>query len=123
MNSWKPAAMTSVYIVLYSLLVLGSVALCLHGYRFCYNIFADVRVEDAPGKEISVDVHSTDAFGDIAARLQDRGVIHDRYSFLVRAKLMNTERNKIYAGKYTLNDSMTYEQILNRLTVSEGFDQ
>ena len=54
MNSWKPAAMTSVYIVLYSLLVLGSVALCLHGYRFCYNIFADVRVEDAPGKEISV---------------------------------------------------------------------
>ena len=36
---------------------------------------------------------------------------------------MNTERNKIYAGKYTLNDSMTYEQILNRLTVSEGFDQ
>ena len=103
MNSWKPAAMTSVYIVLYSLLVLGSVALCLHGYRFCYNIFADVRVEDAPGKEISVEVHSTDAFGDIAARLQDRGVIHDRYSFLCQADEYGTQQDlcrKIYPERF-----------------------
>ena len=48
MNSWKPAAMTSVYIVLYSLLVLSVAFLCYHGYRFCYDVFADVRERTLP---------------------------------------------------------------------------
>lgn len=52
MNSWKPAAMTSVYIVLYSLLVLSVAFLCYHGYRFCYDVFADVRVEQQPGEDL-----------------------------------------------------------------------
>lgn len=123
MNSWKPAAMTSVYIVLYSLLVLGVTFLCFHGYHFCYDVFADVRVEQKPGEDITFSVSSSDSFRDIAAKLQDRGVIRDRYSFLARAGIMDTDRNKIYAGKYILNNSMTYEQVINRLTVSEGFDK
>ncbi len=123
MNSWKPAAMTSVYIVLYSLLVFGVVFLCFHGYRFCYDVFADVRVEQQPGKDITFSVSSTDSFRDIAVKLQEKDVIRDRYSFLARAGIMDTDRNKIYAGKYILNNSMTYEQVINHLTVSEGFDK
>ena len=123
MNSWKPAAVTSVYIVLYSLLVFGVAILCFHGYRFCYNVFADVRVEQQPGKEITFSVSSSDSFRDIAAKLQEKGVIRERYSFLARAGIMDTDRNKIYAGKYILNNSMTYEQVINHLTVSEGFDK
>ncbi len=123
MNSWKPAAMTSVYIVLYSLLVLSVAFLCYHGYRFCYDVFADVRVEQQPGEDLTFSVSSADSFRDIAAKLQDKGVICDRYSFLARAGIMKTDRNKIYSGKYILNNSMTYEQVINRLTVSEGFDK
>ncbi len=123
MSSWKPAALTSAYIVLYALLVFGVAALCWHGYRFCYDIFADVRMEESPGKDIGFKVESDEDFKTIAANLQQRGIIRDRYSFLARAELMKTERNKIYSGKYILNSSMTYEQILNRLTVSEGFDK
>lgn len=123
MNSWKPAAVTSVYIVLYSLLVFGVAILCFHGYRFCYNVFADVRVEQQPGEDITFSVSSADSFRDIAAKLQEKGVIRERYSFLARAGIMETDRNKIYAGKYILNNSMTYEQVINHLTVSEGFDK
>lgn len=123
MNSWKPAAVTSIYIVLYSLLVFGVAILCFHGYRFCYDVFADVRVEQQPGKDITFSVSSADSFRDIAAKLQEKGVIRERYSFLARAGIMDTDRNKIYAGKYILNNSMTYEQIINHLTVSEGFDK
>lgn len=123
MNSWKPAAVTAIYIVLYSLLVLGVSFLCVHGYRFCYDVFADVRVEQQPGKDITFSVSSTDDLRNIAARLQEKGVIRDRYSFLARAGIMDTDRNKIYAGKYILNNSMTYEQVINHLTVSEGFDK
>lgn len=123
MNSWKPAAMTSVYIVLYLLLVFSVAILCFHGYRFCYAVFADVRVEEQPGKDITFLVSSADSFRDIAAKLQEKGVIRDRYSFLARAGIMDTDRNKIYAGKYILNNSMTYEQVINHLTVSEGFDK
>lgn len=123
MNSWKPAAVTSVYIVLYSLLVLGVVFVCVHGYRFCYDVFADVRVEGQPGKDITFSVSSTDDFRDIAAKLQEEGVIRDRHSFLARAGIMDTDRNKIFPGQYILNNSMTYEQVINRLTVSEGFDK
>ena len=123
MNSWKPAAMTSVYIVLYLLLVFGVAILCFHGYRVCYAVFADVRVEEQPGKDITFLVSSADSFQDIAAKLQEKGVIRDRYSFLARAGIMDTDRNKIYAGKYILNNSMTYEQVINHLTVSEGFDK
>ena len=71
MNSWKPAAMTSVYIVLYSLLVLSVAFLCYHGYRFCYDVFADVRVEQQPGEDITFSVSSADSFRDIAAKLQE----------------------------------------------------
>ena len=80
-------------------------------------------MEEQPGKDITFLVSSADSFQDIAAKLQEKGVIRDRYSFLARAGIMDTDRNKIYAGKYILNNSMTYEQVINHLTVSEGFDK
>lgn len=120
MSSWKPAVITVVHIMLYLLLVAGVYFFSWRGYHFCENIFGVVQAAEVPGQDFSFQVKSGDNFAVVAERLEREGIIKDKYSFYIRARLMDSRRIVLRSGKYILNNSMTYEQIINRLTVSEG---
>lgn len=120
MSSWKPAVITASYILLYLLLAVGVYFFSWRGYHFCQDIFGVVQVAEIPGQDFSFEVRAGDDFAAVAGRLEREGIIKDKYSFYIRARLMDSRRVVLRSGKYILNNSMTYEQIINRLTVSEG---
>ncbi len=123
MIRWGPAVSVVLHIVLYMALVSGVYLASWHGYHFCYDVFGVVRAAEAPGEDIRFDVAFGEDLWGIADRLEQAGIIQGRNSFYVRARLMDSRRVVLRPGSYVLNDSMTYEQIINQLTVSEGIEQ
>ena len=60
-----------------------------------------------------------DSLSDVSERLQENGLIVNKYTFMVRTKLMDPEKTVLRPGKYMLNTSMDYEEIINQLTFSD----
>ena len=55
----------------------------------------------------------------VSINSENGGVIVNRYSFLVRARLSMADGRGLREGDYTLNTSMTYEEILDKVLKSE----
>lgn len=56
---------------------------------------------------------------DVAKRLEEEGIIKDRYAFYIRTRLMDEDKTILKAGVYTLNTSMDYVTIINQITFKE----
>lgn len=93
--------------------------MCRACYNLCYEIYGPVVVEEAPGTDREFEVGKNESMSRIAQRLYKDGLIVNRYSFYIRTKLMDKDEVKLKAGKYTLNTSMDYEEILDMLTKSD----
>ena len=113
----------SLYLVVNILVVLvvlyGTFYICRQGYNFCYGIFGPVVMEEAPGQDRVFEVRDGDGMLDVAIRLEEEGIITDRYAFYIRTKLMDADKTILRAGVYTLNTSMDYTIIINQLTFKE----
>ncbi|MBO5483939.1 MAG: endolytic transglycosylase MltG [Lachnospiraceae bacterium] len=116
----KSVGIAVVYVVSFMLLLYGVIALCQKGYAFCYEIFGSVAVQEAPGREIAFQVEAADSIKSVSEKLEKKGLIVNRYSFMIRTKLMDSEKIILRPGIYLLNTSMDYGEIINQLTVSEG---
>lgn len=80
-------------------------------YHYGYRVFTDPAMSYGEGtdKLVQVSEHMTD--GDIAERLEEKGLIRDKWLFLLRLKLSDCA-DGIEPGRYTLNTSMTISEIL-----------
>lgn len=78
-------------------------------YQFGLQVFHPEPVSQQPGKDMIVIVEEKDSDLEVAKRLESKGLISDAYVFLIQAKLYKA---KLYAGTYTLNTSMTSEEML-----------
>ena len=83
----------------------------MYSYHFGYMVFADATMEVSPGRDVSVTVETDDDIKDIGETLERRGLISDSKIFLVQAVLLEY-KDKLVPGVYTLNTSMTPEQML-----------
>lgn len=123
----NPVALQLVYhmlvwvleILLVFLVIVGIIACCRRGYRFCYEVFGSVPAAEAPGQNKDFQVNEEDTMFQVAVRLSEKKLIVSRYSFYVRAALMDQSQLQLRSGNYVLNTSMDYEEIINELTVSE----
>lgn len=106
-------------VLVYALLLVGTVQLCKKGYQFCYEVFGSVSVQEAPGKEIAFQVEASDTMKSVSKKLEEKGLIVNQHSFLIRIRLMGAEKKILHPGIYLLNTSMDYEDVINQLTVSE----
>lgn len=86
----------------------------MYSYHFGYMVFADATMEVAPGRDVSVVVEMDDEIMDIGETLERRGLISDAKIFFVQALLLEY-KDEIAPGEYTLNTSMTPEQMLEVL--------
>lgn len=88
-------------------------------YELSYQIFGNVTVDSSPGVDKVVTIESGDSTIKIATKLEEEGLIVNRYSFLIRTKISVSSRQPIIPGEYVLNTSMHYEKILEVITGTE----
>lgn len=97
----------------YGMVVFGGVELCRNGYSFAYEILGECAMETPPGQDkIFMVAASQDDF-DIAENLASQGLVNNKYSFYLRMQLRKEENRSLKTGVYTLNTSMSYDDILH----------
>lgn len=109
----RKMAMTVISISVKIILVVAVICLLVwggkKGFEFGVSIFTPTTVEDAPGTDIPVVIKSGLDAMDVAKLLEDKGIIADYRVFWLQSLLYECE---IEPGEYTLNTSMTSENIL-----------
>ncbi len=107
----------SLYLIVNSLLLIivvyGTSYLCRFGYNFCYSIFGPVVAEEAPGQDKIFEVRDGDDMSDVAKKLNEAGIIKNRFAFYIKTQLMDKDKVVLKVGKYILNTSMDYDTIID----------
>ncbi len=83
-------------------------------YEFAYQIFGQETAAPAPGHDVEIQIKKGESTLNVATKLESNKLIKDKYSFYVKAKLKS---HSIMPGTYTLNTSMTYDEIFEIVTV------
>lgn len=106
--------------IFYLLVVIGISKACDIVYDFSYQVFGEVRVQEAPGADVEFVINDNESVMQIASRLERAKLAVNRYSFYIRAKLAASGKGgeSIKPGSYELNTSMTYGEVLSIITGS-----
>lgn len=81
-------------------------------YNFGYRVFADEPVSVTGGRTITVGVAEGAKIKDIAAMLEEKGLIEDAKLFVVQ-ELVSAHHGEILPGIYDLNTGMTAAEMLS----------
>ena len=103
----------SVKLIVYALIVLLLYEAVARGYAFGHEIFYAEAVEEAPGRDVVVQMESGESVSAAAEFLARKGLIKSEFAFLFQSKFYDYDT--IYPGTYTLNTSMTSKEILQLL--------
>lgn len=79
-------------------------------YDFGFRIFTEEAVSPAPGRDVAVTIVQGDSTMDVAKMFEEKGLIRDPNLFYVQKKC-SVYDNDIQPGFYTLNTSMTAEDM------------
>ena len=80
-------------------------------YDYGYRIFAEGPVSEEPGFDVDIAITSDKGVRDIGELLETRGLVKDGKLFVLQ-ELLSEYHGKIKEGAYTLNTSMTVEEML-----------
>lgn len=117
----KEAAGVAVYsvvkIVVIILMIMVVYRLGSMAYSYGERIFGEPPMESAPGTDIVITVGSEDSVRDIADNLKAAGLIRDAGLFVLQERLAGYKEG-VKAGTYTLNTSMTPEELIQTMAAS-----
>ena len=117
----KEAAGVAVYsvvkIVVIILVIMVVYRLGSMAYSYGERIFGEPPMESAPGTDIVITVGSEDSVRDIADNLKAAGLIRDAGLFVLQERLAGCKEG-VKAGTYTLNTSMTPEELIQTMAAS-----
>jgi Predicted periplasmic solute-binding protein len=82
-------------------------------YDFTYQLYGPVTAASAPGTDITVEIQKGDSTMDVATKLESELAVTNKYAFYLKSKLQEA---KIMPGSYSINTSMTYDEILGVIT-------
>jgi UPF0755 protein len=94
----------------------------LKAYSFGFSVFAEQPVASEPGRDVNVTIDANSTTYEIGELLVAKGLIRDAKLFYVQMKL-SALGDKVNSGKYTLNTSMTAEDMINTITVDAEEDE
>ncbi|MBR1758747.1 MAG: endolytic transglycosylase MltG [Lachnospiraceae bacterium] len=109
----KGALHVLVTVLFYILVIIALFQLGKLTYKYAYQITGAVTVDEAPGKEEVITVETGEGTMDLADELYEKGLILNKYTFYIRAKL--NRKTPILPGTYTISSAMTYDDILTIL--------
>ena len=117
----KEAAGVAVYsvvkIVVIILVIMVVYRLGSMAYSYGERIFGEPPMESAPGTDIVITVGSEDSVRDFADNLKEAGLIRDAGLFVLQERLAGYKEG-VKAGTYTLNTSMTPEELIQTMAAS-----
>lgn len=87
-------------------------------YGFGYRVYTESAVESAPGTDKTVTVTSDMSAKEIGTQLEEKGLIRDADLFVAQLAL-SSYSGAIKAGTYTLNTSMTAEEMMQVMAAEE----
>ncbi|MCR5420133.1 MAG: endolytic transglycosylase MltG [Lachnospiraceae bacterium] len=87
-------------------------------YDFGFRVFTEGPVAEAPGRDIIMSVDEGEGLTDVARKLEEKGITSDWMLFFIQAKLSEYKGN-IDPGTYTLNNSLTTDELMAILTKAE----
>lgn len=114
---FRLGGITIAYVAVYVLLICAIVILCQKSHLFFYQVFGPASLGEQ--REITFQVDETDTMKNVSERLERQGLIAGQNSFQLYIKLMNIGKRQLKPGEYQLHSGMDYEEIINRLTVSQ----
>lgn len=87
-------------------------------YEFGYRVFTEEAISPAPGRDVSFSFTEGKSYKDIAQALEDKGLVRD-YKLAYVQILVSERRAEMQPGIYTLNTSMTVEDMVNAMASAE----
>lgn len=90
----------------------------LSAYDFGYRVFTESAVSPAPGRDVSVYISEDKTLKDIAKLLEEKGLVRD-YKLAYVQLLVAEKRDGMEPGTYTLNTSMTTEEMVDAMNPPE----
>lgn len=87
-------------------------------YDYGYRVFQEPPVAEKPGTDISVEITVGKSALQIGEILENKGLIRDAKLFYVQ-NLLSHYKDKLRAGTYTLNTSMTMEEMMEVMSAQE----
>ena len=100
-------------------LILGVYRAGEKAYDFGYRIFTEEPMTPAPGRDVSVTIVQGDSVMDVGEMFEEKGLIRDAKLFFVQKKC-SVYDGDIKPGFYTLNTSMTAEDMFGIIAGKEG---
>lgn len=79
-------------------------------YRYGHGLMYEHAMEKEPGREVSLEIKEGESSSDVAAQLEKLGLIDNKESFILKAKLYHAS---LLPGNYSLNTAMTQLDILD----------
>ena len=93
----------------------------IESYNFGYRVFADVPMEISPGRDKDITIVQGKSSMEIGEILEQAGLIKDAKIFYVQ-ELLSEYHGEIVPGIYTLNTSMTSEEMMTVMS-GQGEDE
>ena len=86
-------------------------------YDFGYRVFTEEAVSPAPGRDVTVSIVEGKSVKDIAKLLEEKGLVRD-YKLAFIQIYASEHRKEMEPGVYTLNTSMTVEDMCTAMCPS-----
>lgn len=83
----------------------------MRSYNFGYRVFTEPPIEQGDGRDKLVHVRNSMDAPAIGELLQEKGLVRDKWLFVLQLKFSEYNR-KIQPGIYTLNTSMTAQEMM-----------
>jgi len=84
-------------------------------YSFSYEVFSDSAKNDGDTRPVIVTILPDSSIKTVSESLYDAGVIKNKYVMMVKIRL-NGYGPSIRPGRYAINPSMTYNEIITLIT-------
>ena len=91
----------------------------LAAYDFGYRIFTEAPIAPSPGRDVVVSYTEGKSFKDLAKTLEEKGLVRD-YKLAMVQMYVSVYKDTIKPGAYTLNTSMTTEEMMKAMSPSKN---
>ncbi|MBO4823930.1 MAG: endolytic transglycosylase MltG [Lachnospiraceae bacterium] len=91
----------------------------LAAYDFGYRIFTEAPIAPSPGRDVVVSYTEGKSFKDLAKTLEEKGLVRD-YKLAMIQMYVSVYKDTIRPGSYTLNTSMTTEEMMKAMSPSKN---
>lgn len=85
----------------------------ISAFNYGVRIFGEPAMDASPGREVEITVTDGKDFDSIADALYKNGLIRDEALFKLQEKLSNYAKDGFKEGTYTLNTSMTPDEMMD----------